>query len=107
MPWWTAAALALFAGVFLVAAIVVAVLVTKTLREVARTRVAVTGALEDLASAVDRLDQRLGRVSERSAEVERHVETLNRSLEKLSALKWALGDAGRTYRRLRGAVPRK
>jgi uncharacterized membrane-anchored protein YhcB (DUF1043 family) len=107
VTWWTAAALTLFAGVFLVAAIVVAVLVTRTLREIARTRVAVTGALEDLASAVDRLDQRLGRVSERSAEVERHVEALNRSLEKVSALKWALSDAGRTYRRLRGAVPRK
>jgi hypothetical protein len=107
VPWWTAAALALFAGVLLVTAIVVAVLVTRTLREVAQTRVAVSRALEDLASAVDRLEQRLARVSERSAEVERHVEALNRSLEKLSVLKWALGDAGRTYRRLRGAVPRE
>jgi uncharacterized membrane-anchored protein YhcB (DUF1043 family) len=107
VPWWTAAALALFAGVLLVAAIVAAVLVTRTLREVARTRVVVSGALENLASAVDRLEQRLARVSERSAEVERHVEALNRSLEKLSIVKWALGDAGRTYRRLRGAAPRK
>jgi len=107
VPWWTAAAVALFAGVLLVTAIAVAVLVARTLREVAQTRVAVSGALEDLASAVDRLEQRLARVSERSAEVERHVEALNRSLEKLSVLKWALGDAGRTYRRLRGAVPRK
>ncbi len=41
------------------------------------------------------------------ADVERGIEALNVSLEKLSILKGALGDAGRTYRRFRSAVPRK
>ncbi len=107
MPWWTAAALALVAAVLLLAAIVVAVLATKTLREVARARIAMTGALADLTAAIDRLDQRLARVTERGADVERGIEALNVSLEKLSILKGALGDAGRTYRRFRSAVPRK
>jgi uncharacterized membrane protein YoaK (UPF0700 family) len=107
MPWWTAAALALFAVVFLATAIVVAVLLAKTLREVARARVAMTGALEDLTAAVTRLEERLARTTERSAEVERAVEALSVSLEKLSVLRGALSDAGRTYRRFRTVVPRK
>jgi len=107
MPWWAAAALAFFAAVFLVAALVAAVLATKTFREVARTRAAVTGALADLTAALDRLERRLGGAAERGAEIERRIDALNASLGKLSALKEALGDAGRTYRRFRSAVPRK
>jgi hypothetical protein len=107
VPWWTAATLAFFAAALLLTAIVLGVLAAKTLREVARARVAVTSALADLTAAIDRLDQRLARVTERRADVERGIEALNVSLEKLSLLKGAVGDAGRSYRRFRSAVPRK
>jgi len=107
MPWWTAAALALFAATLVVTAIVVTVLAKGTLREVARARVALTEALEGLTAALERLDGRLAHASERSAEIERGIEALNVSLEKLSILRSALGDASRTYRRFRSAVPRK
>ena len=107
MPWWTATALVFFSAVLLVTAVVVGVLAVKTLREATRARVALTGALAGLTGALERLDGRLAHVSERSAEIERRIEALDASLRKFSILKAALGDAGRTYRRFRSAVPRK
>ena len=107
MPWWTAAALTVFGAVVVVTAIVLAVLAAKTVREIARARVTLTEALEGLTAALERLDGRLADASEQSAEIERRIAALDASLEKLSILRSALGDAGRTYRRFRSAVPRK
>ena len=107
MPSLVAGALLFFAAVLLVTATVVGLLAAKALREVARARVGLTGALEDLTAALERLDGRLARASDQGAEIERRIEALDVSLRKLSLFKSALGDAGRTYRRFRSAVPRK
>jgi hypothetical protein len=65
---------------------------------------AVQTRLDELAERAEALEARVAVVTERSAEVEQHVERMKSSLERLSVLTWALGDARRGIARIRSAT---
>ena len=53
------------------------------------------------------LERRLAHASDRAEEVQRHLDRLSESVQRLSVLSWALGDARKSVLRLRGAYLRK
>jgi hypothetical protein len=103
MPWWTWAALGFFAVVVLVGAVVV-LLAFLAMRRLERTGSEVESALEELTRKSEELEVRLEHANERAELVERKLAQLDRSLERLSVLTWALGDVSKTVSHVRNAV---
>jgi chromosome segregation ATPase len=103
MPWWTWIALGFFAAVVL-AGVAVALLAFRALGSTRKRGETLTERVDDLARRAEALQARLDHADERSAEVQRHTERLERSLERLSVLTWALGDARRGIARIRAAT---
>jgi hypothetical protein len=107
MPWWTWVSLALFLGVIAVAAVVAILLSLRTYRLLRETQKRLLVALEDLARDAEAVERRFEKASERAAELEARLASLQRSAEKLGVLKWAMSDSIDAVNRLRHAVPRK
>ena len=106
MPWWTWIAL----GVFALAVVALAIFGVYAAGRIKRLKAqgeALTAALDDVARRAEELERRAAHASERAAEVERARAELDGSLERLSVLSWALGDARKGITRLRGTYPRK
>jgi predicted RNase H-like nuclease (RuvC/YqgF family) len=106
MPWWTWIAL----GVFALSVVAMAIFAVYTLGRVKRLKAeaeAITAALDEVTRRAEELERRSAHASERAAEVERARARLDGSLERLSVLSWALGDARKGIARLRGAYLRK
>ena len=103
MPWWTWAALAFFAVVVLIGA-VVTLLAFLGMRRLEKTGAELEAALEDLARKSEELEVRLEHANERAELVERKFAQLDGSLERLSVLTWALGDVSKTIAHVRTAV---
>jgi predicted nuclease with TOPRIM domain len=103
MPWWTWVALGFFA-LMLVLVGVHALSAFRRLRALAATGERVTAALDELTARTEALERRVEKSEARRADVEEHLERLNRSLERLSVLGWALGDARRGLARIRAAA---
>jgi Flp pilus assembly protein TadB len=103
MPWWTWAALGFFAVVVLTGAVVV-LLAFLRIRRLERTGAEVAVALEELARKSEELEARLEHANERAELVERKLAHLDRSLDRLSVLTWALGDVSKTISHVRSAV---
>ena len=72
-----------------------------------RTQKGLLVALEDLARDAEAVERRFEQASERAAELEARLASLQRSAEKLGVLKWAMSDSIDAVNRLRHAVPRK
>ena len=64
-------------------------------------------ALEELADKGEKLNESLLELTERQAELERHLGRLGISLERLSVLTWAIADAKTALRDVRALIPRK
>ena len=107
VPWWTWVSLALFLGVIAVTAVVAIVLSLRTYRLLRETQKRFLVALEDLSRDAEAVERRFEKASERAAELEARLASLQRSAEKLGVLKWAMGDIIDAVNRLRHAVPRK
>ena len=107
MPWWTWVSLTLFLGVIAVTAVVAIVLSLRTYRLLRETQKGLLVALEDLAKDAEAVERRFEQASERAAELEARLASLQRSAEKLGVLKWAMSDSIDAVNRLRHAVPRK
>jgi predicted RNase H-like nuclease (RuvC/YqgF family) len=103
MPWWTWAALALFVVVVAIG-VAVSIAAMAGFRRLAATGDQLTRSLEELAAKTEELDQRLAHAEQRAELVERKIAELNASLERLSVLTWAIGDAAKTVSKLRTAV---
>ena len=107
VPWWTWVSLALVLAVIVVTAIVAIVLSLRTYRLLRETQKGLLVALEDLSRDAEALERRFEKASERAAELEARLASLQRSTEKLGVLKWAMSDSIDAVNRLRHAVPRK
>jgi hypothetical protein len=107
LPWWVWIPLGVFALSALGTTVGLVVAAVKTFRALGVAGRATTGALDELTEAAAELEARLTALSERTEEAEGQLTRLQVSLEKLSVLRWALGDAQGTVARLRDAVPRK
>ena len=103
VPWWTWTALALFVLV-VAAATVVAFLSLLRMRRARRTGRELAALLDDLTRKTEELERRLEHAGERAELVERKVEGVQASLERLSVLTWALGDVSKTISQVRSAV---
>jgi uncharacterized protein YoxC len=103
MPWWTWAALGLFAVVVAIGAAVLVVAIT-TFQRLAAAGEDLTRSLEELAAKTDELDRRVEHAERRAELVEHKIAKLNASLERLSVLTWAIGDVTRTVAQVRSAV---
>jgi uncharacterized membrane-anchored protein YhcB (DUF1043 family) len=107
MPWWTWTAIVFFLVVTLVGFVVIAFAFFR-MRELEATGRQLEAELDALATRSDELETRLERANERAELVERKLAHLDRSLERLSVLTWALGDASKAISAMRSAVlPRK
>jgi ABC-type bacteriocin/lantibiotic exporter with double-glycine peptidase domain len=103
MPWWTWIALAFF----LLAVVIGAAVTFLSLRQMRRlqaTGAEVAAALEELTRKTEELERRLEHASECAEMVEKRLDLLNESLERLSVLTWALDDVGKTISQLRSAI---
>ena len=104
MPWWVWIAIGVFvlgaAGV-VTALIRLAIQIFRALRAGGG---AMTGALENLAASGEELDRRTSALSARVETLTSALGRLRVSLDKLSVLNWALGDARDALARLRGAT---
>jgi hypothetical protein len=107
VPWWTWVSLALFLGVIAVTAVIAIVLSLRTYRFLRETQKRLLVALEDLSRDAEAVERRFEKASERAAELEARLASLQRSAEKLGVLQWAMSDSIDAVNRLRHAVPRK
>ena len=107
VPWWTLVSLAVFGAVFVLATVVIAVAVARTLRAVQDVRQTLGGELGALAVAAEDVQERIELVAERRALVASRLASLERSKRKLDVLVWALRDVRSFVARARGAIPRK
>jgi hypothetical protein len=107
VPWWTLVSLAVFGAVFVLATVVIAVAVARTLRAVRDVRQTLGGELGALAVAAEDVQERIELVAERRALVASRLASLERSKRKLDVLVWALRDVRSFVARARGAIPRK
>jgi prefoldin subunit 5 len=103
MPWWTWAALGLFVVVVAIGTAVV-VVAASAFQRLAATGEDLTRSLEELASKTEELNRRLEHAERRAELAERKIAKLNASLERLSVLTWAIGDATKTVAQVRSAV---
>ena len=106
MPWWTWIAL----GVFALAVVALAIFGVYAAGRIKRLKAqgeALAAALDDVARRAEELERRAAHASQRAAEVERARAGLDGSLERLSVLSWAMGDARKGITRLRGTYLRK
>lgn len=106
MPWWTWVALAFFCAV-VAAGSVFAVLAFVGLRRLRARGESLQLAVEGLAATAERLEERMARSEERAEEARRRFERLDASLQRLSVLTWALGDARRAVSQIRAGFLRK
>jgi hypothetical protein len=106
VPWWTWIALGVLACV-LVTAAVYAVYAVRVLKRLQATGEALASRAEEVARANEELETRLAHAGERADVVQQHLGRLEGSLERLSVLSWALGDARKGIARVRGAYLRK
>jgi hypothetical protein len=107
VPWWTWVSLALFLAVIAMTAVTAIVLSLRTYRLLRETQKGLLVALEDLSRDAEAVERRFEKASERAAELEARLASLQRSAEKLGVLKWAMSDSIDAVNRLRHAVPRK
>ena len=107
VPWWTWVSLALFLGVIAVTAVVAIVLSLRTYRLLRETQKGLLVALEDLSRDAEAVERRFEKASERAAELEARLASLQRSAEQIGVLKWAMSDSIDAVNRLRHAIPRK
>jgi hypothetical protein len=106
VPWWTSLALGAFATV-VVASAVFAAWALGRLRRLRATGETIATALHGLELDRAALERRAEDAAERAEDIQRARARLDRSLERLSVLTWALGEARRTVVRWRGAYLRK
>ena len=106
MPWWVWIGIGAFA-VALVAAAVFAVAAYGRIRRLRASAEAIAARAEEVGARSAELELRLAHAGERAEAVPRHFGRLNASLERLSVLSWALGDARKGVGRLRGAYLRR
>jgi hypothetical protein len=106
VPWWVWIALATFA-VVVAAGVIFAVAAFMRLKRLQAVGEAIAARADAVAAESEELERRLAHASERAGEVERHLDRLRASVERLSVLSWGLGDARKSVMRLRGAYLRK
>jgi predicted RNase H-like nuclease (RuvC/YqgF family) len=106
MPWWTWAALALFC-IVLAAGAMFAVFAFLGLKKLRARGESLQVAVDGLAVKAERLEEQMERSEARMDEARRHFERLDASLQRLSVLAWALGDARRAVSQLRSGFLRK
>jgi hypothetical protein len=106
VPWWVWIAVAALMAV-LVAGAGFAGAVFFRLKRMRRIGDEIAAWAEVMARRSELLESRLAHASERAEEVQQHLDRLNASVERLSVLSWALGDARKSVTRLRGAYLRK
>jgi prefoldin subunit 5 len=95
MPWWTWIALVFFVAV-VAASGVVSFISLRRMRDLEATGNEVARALDEVTSKAEALEARLEHAAERAELLERKMAHLQRSLDRLSVLTWALGDVGKT-----------
>jgi uncharacterized membrane protein YcjF (UPF0283 family) len=103
MPWWTWTALVFFIVAVLAGIVVVGVGFFR-MRTLEATGRQLEAELEELTQKSAELEARLERADQRAQLVERKLAHLDRSLERLSVLTWALGDASKAISAVRSAV---
>ena len=106
MPWWTWIALAAFALV-IVGSGLFAVWASGRLKVLLASGEALAARMEELSRQSAELQRRSERASLRSQELQDRIDRVNRSLEQLGVLGWALGDTRRSLMRLRKSYLRK
>jgi hypothetical protein len=99
-------AIATFA-VALVAGGLFAATVFTRMKRLQATGEAIAAQAEEVALRGEELERRLAHASERAEEAQQHLARLHASVERLSVLSWALGDARKSVARLRGTYLRK
>jgi uncharacterized membrane protein YcjF (UPF0283 family) len=103
MPWWTWTALVFFVVVVLAGIVVVGVGFFR-MRTLEATGRQLEAELENLTRKNAELETRLAQADERAELVQRKLAHLDQSLERLSVLTWALGDASNAISAVRSAV---
>jgi septal ring factor EnvC (AmiA/AmiB activator) len=100
VPWWTWLAL----GVFLASVVGIAVFAAFAygrLKRFAAAAKAIEKRLDELARSAEELEKRMEAAQARAEEAEAHAARLERSLERLGVLTWALRDARKDVKRIR------
>ena len=103
MPWWTWTALVFFIVVVLAGIVVVGISFFR-MRALEATGRQLEAELEELTRKSAELEARMEQADRRAELVERKLAHLNGSLERLSVLTWALGDASKAVSAVRRAV---
>jgi bifunctional ADP-heptose synthase (sugar kinase/adenylyltransferase) len=103
VPWWTWIAILFFVAVVVTGA-VVSLLSLRRMRRLQAAGDHVIAALDEVTRKTEELERRTEHANERAELVERKVAHLQASLERLSVLTWALGDAGKTISRMRNTL---
>jgi predicted RNase H-like nuclease (RuvC/YqgF family) len=103
MPWWTLTALVFFLVVTLFGFVVVALGFFR-MRALEATGRQLEAELEELTRKSELLEARLERADQRAELVQQRLAHLDQSLERLSVLTWALGDASKAVSAVRSAV---
>jgi hypothetical protein len=106
VPWWTSVALTAFA-VAVVASAIFALSAFARLKRLRASGDTLVSAAEGLRLESEALQRRAAHAAKRAQDVEEARGRLDRSLERLSLLTWALADARRGAARLRSAYLRK
>jgi chromosome segregation ATPase len=106
MPWWTWLALGVFTLVIFATG-VMGLLVFVRLKQLRDRGDLLQAELDALAGKAERLEQRLAHSEERAERARRSLARLDASLERLSVLTWALGDARRAVTQIRSGLLRK
>ena len=102
---WATLALSLI--VFITIAIVLIFVGFPALQAAGEGSRQMNAALEELEDKAEKLNASVLDLTERQAELERHLGRLGISLERLSVLTWAISDAKTALGDVRALIPRK